>query len=192
MPDPNPDALNFMLSRRSVPSKTLVHPAPDRRAVEEILTAGARVPDHKMLEPWRFIVLEDAALTRLASVLETRAHELELGAEKAEKARSGFASVPLSVTVVASPKPTDAIPEVEQTLSAGAACLSVLNAALAAGWGANWITGWMAFDRVFLERELGLQPTEFVAGFIHMGTPGVTPSERNRPELNAITQWVSK
>ena len=184
-------ALQFLLSRRSVPAKTLVHPAPDRDALGPILQAGARVPDHKMLEPWRFLVLEDAALNRLADVLYQRATDLGLGVEKAEKARTSFRTAPLSVAVVASPKPTDAIPEVEQTLSAGAACLSVLNAALSAGWGANWITGWMAFDREFLGSELGLLDHEFVAGYIHIGTVSVRPSDRRRPDVGAITHWIS-
>lgn len=183
-------ATEFLLSRRSVPSKTLVHPAPDRETVSRFLEAGARVPDHKMLEPWRFLVLEDAALDRLAEAVHARALALALGDEKAEKGRSSFRTAPLSVAVVASPVETDAIPEVEQTLSAGAACLSVLNAALAEGWGANWITGWMAFDREFLEQELGLGPREYVAGFIHMGTVSVRPGERKRPDLSALTTWI--
>ena len=184
------DVMEFFLTRRSVPAKTLVHPAPDRAAVERILQAGARVPDHKMLEPWRFVVLSDAALNRLADVLYARAFELGLGDEKAEKARNSFRTAPMSVAVIASPKPTDAIPEVEQTLSAGAACLSVLNAALASGWGANWITGWMAFDGAFLQGGLGLKDGEYVAGYIHLGTVSVRPNDRQRPDLAAITQWV--
>ena len=62
MPKRNEDALNFMLTRRSVSHKTLSAPVPNREEIEVILTAGARVPDHKMLEPFRFLVLEDAAL----------------------------------------------------------------------------------------------------------------------------------
>lgn len=184
--------LDFLLTRRSVPSKTLVHPAPDRATVERILQAGARVPDHKMLEPFRFIVLSDAALNRLADRAHARALALDLGPEQAEKTANGFRIPPLSIAVVASPKPTDIIPEVEQTLSAGAACLSVLNAALASGWGANWITGWAAFDRAFLRGELGLAECEYVAGFIHMGTVSLRPKERGRPDLSAITQWVEE
>ncbi|MEM6619544.1 MAG: nitroreductase family protein, partial [Pseudomonadota bacterium] len=77
-----------------------------------------------------------------------------------------------------------------QTLSAGAACAAVLNGALAQGWGANWITGWMAYDRPFLE-ELGLKPQEFVAGYIHMGTISKAPSERRRATPEDVTSWVS-
>lgn len=186
----NEAAMDFLLTRRSVPAKTLGKPGPGRAEVERILTAGARVPDHKMLEPWRFIVLEDAALDRLAEVLAARARELGLGEAAEEKVRDHFRKVPLSIVVVASPVETDAIPPVEQTLSAGAACLSVLNAALASGWGANWVTGWAAYDRPFVEGELGLAPHEWVAGFIHIGTAKIRPADRKRPDLALKTRWI--
>ena len=58
----NEAALNFLLTRRSRPAKTLSGPAPDKETLETILTAAARTPDHGKLEPWRFIVLEKTAL----------------------------------------------------------------------------------------------------------------------------------
>ena len=57
MPDARPDVLDFLLTRRSRPAKTLIAPIPDETAVEVLLTAAARTPDHGKLEPWRFIVL---------------------------------------------------------------------------------------------------------------------------------------
>ena len=191
MPKRNEDALAFMLARRSVSHKTLVAPVPSREELDVILTAGTRVPDHKMLEPFRFLVLQDAALNRLADAAHARALALDMSADQAAKARFSFANALLSVAVVASPKQTDLIPEVEQTLAVGACCTSVLNAALASGWGANWITGWAAFDGPFLTEHLGLSADEYVAGFMHMGTARTEPSERKRPDLNAITTWVN-
>ncbi|WGI21135.1 nitroreductase [Amylibacter sp. IMCC11727] len=191
MPRRNEDALNFLLERRSVSHKTLTAPVPSRAEIEVILTAGARVPDHKMLEPFRFLVLEDAALNRLGDAVADRARALGLDEDKVAKARFSFDNAPLSIAVVASLKQTDMIPEVEQTLAVGACCTSVLNAALASGWGANWITGWAAFDEPFLQDHLGLAAGEYVAGFMHIGTVRSEPSERKRPDLNAITTWVS-
>ena len=191
MPRRNEDALNFLLERRSVSHKTLAAPVPSRAELEVILTAGARVPDHKMLEPFRFLVLEDAALNRLGDAVADRARALGLDEDKVAKARFSFDNAPLSVAVVASLKQTDMIPQVEQTLAVGACCTSVLNAALASGWGANWITGWAAFDEPFLQEHLGLADGEYVAGFMHMGTVRTEPSERKRPDLSAITTWVS-
>ncbi|MCY4179580.1 MAG: nitroreductase [Litoreibacter sp.] len=190
MPTPNPAALEFLLTRRSRPAKTLTTPAPDHDALIQILTAAARTPDHGKLEPWRFIVLQPAALNRLAELARNRGAVLGHDPDKIEKVATMFASAPLSVAVIASPKPSEKIPEIEQTLSAGAVCLALLNAALAAGWGANWLTSWAAFDRVFLTEGLSLAPQEYVAGFLHLGTETSAPPDRPRPDLDAITEWV--
>lgn len=191
MTTPNQAALDFLLSRRSRPYKTLTAPAPDREALLPLLTAAARTPDHGKLEPWRFIVLEHTAMQRLGALARHRAAELGKPSEDADKIGYMFEAAPLSVAVIASPKPSEKIPKVEQTLSAGAACLALLNAGLAAGWGANWLSGWPAFDRPFLTEGLDLAGHEFVAGFIHMGTQTSTPPDRPRPDLKAITKWVS-
>jgi nitroreductase len=189
MPAPNQDALAFLLSRRSRPHKTLTLPAPDKDALTPLLTAAARTPDHGKLEPWRFIVLGPEALQTLGALARTRGAELGHDADQITKIATMFENAPLSVAVIASPKPSEKIPQVEQTLSAGAACLGLLNAALAAGWGANWLSGWPAYDRAFLTNGLGLAPQEFVAGFIHLGTETSAPPERPRPDLAKITEW---
>lgn len=191
MNDAHPDVLDFLLTRRSRPAKTLVAPYPDRDALAPILTAAARTPDHGKLEPWRFIVLEGEALPRLAALVSARGGELQIDPDKLEKNRSQFADSGLVVAVIASPVVSQKVPEVEQILSAGAVCLSLLNATLASGWGVNWLSGWMALDRHFLEVGLGLANTEFVAGFMHIGSESIKPPERPRPDLAAKTTWVS-
>ncbi|KMW58692.1 Nitroreductase family protein [Candidatus Rhodobacter oscarellae] len=191
MPDPNPAASEFLLTRRSRPAKTLSGPAPDRAALEPLLTAAARSPDHGKLEPWRFIVLERGALDRLAALVRTRGPALGIEPEKVEKAANEYTNSPLAVAVVSAPKPSEKVPEIEQVYSAGAVCLALLNAALAAGWGANWLSGWPSHDRDFIRDGLGLADHERVAGLMHIGTETVAPPERPRPDLDAITEWRS-
>ena len=185
-------ALEFLLTRRSRPAKLLTGPAPDREALKTLLTAAARTPDHGKLEPWRFVVLENAAMQRLSEAVAARGLALGLAEDAIEKARASWARAPLAVLVIASPKPSEKIPEIEQVLSAGAVCLALLNAALAAGWGANWLSGWASHDRTFVEGELGLAPHEFVAGVMHLGTASQTPPERPRPDLDAIVEYVAR
>ena len=192
MSDPRPEVLDFLLTRRSRPAKTLTAPVPTREELLPILTAAARTPDHGKLEPWRFIVLEGTALQRLAEEVIRRGPQLGIEGDKLEKTRRQFADAELVVAVVSSPVPSPKVPEIEQVLSAGAVCLSMLNAALASGWGANWLTGWMASDRTFLKNGLSLSKSEIVAGFIHIGTERIAPPERPRPEVDAITSWVSE
>jgi len=190
MPEQNDAALDFLLTRRSRPAKTLALPVPTRAELGPILQAAARSPDHGKLEPWRFIVLQRAALLRLGALVATRGAALGRSPEEIAKAQTQYADAHLAVVVVESPKPSDKIPEIEQTYSAGAVCLALLNAALASGWGANWLSGWAAHDRDFAQHGLGLAPHERVAGLIHIGTQTSAPPERPRPDIAAITRWV--
>ena len=182
----------FLLSRRSRPAKTLKMPVPSRAQLIPILTAAARIPDHGKLEPWRFIVLESTALDRLADLAAERAAPLNIVPEKIAKGVAQFADADLAVAVIASPKPSEKIPAIEQTYSAGAACLALLNAALASGWGANWLTGWAAYDREFMRRGLGLEADESIVGFIHIGTQAGAPPERPRPDIDAKVTWMAQ
>ena len=183
---PRPEVLDFLRSRRSRPAKTLRAPGPDRAALAPILEAALRVPDHGKLEPWRLIVLEGAALARLAEVTGRRDGGSD--PDKRAKAEATFRDAPLVVAVVAAPRPAK-VPEGEQILSAGAVCMALVTAALAAGWGANWLTGWMATDRGWLEEALEVEAPDFVAGFVVLGTEGSVPPDRPRPDLAAKVEW---
>ena len=192
MPTPNPEALKFLQTRRSRPAKTLAMPVPDRVELEQLLSAAARTPDHGTLEPWRFIVIEKPAMWRMAAIAQTRGAALGLDDEQINKGRGQFDQGHLAVAVIEVQKPSPKIPALEQTYSAGAVCLALLNAALAAGWGANWLSGWPSHDRGFMTEALGLTDHERVAGFIHIATETTAPPERPRPSIDAITTWVSE
>jgi len=182
----------FLRSRRSVPPKLLRAPAPDRKEIAQLLEQAARSPDHGKLEPWRFIVLDQGAMPRLAALAAYRAEQAGLDPEAATKARAQFDAGICAVVVVASPKPSAKVPQIEQVLSAGAVCLALVNSALAAGWGAGWLTGWAAHDRGFVETGLGLSPQEFVAGIVHIATAPGPMADRPRPDISLLTQWVAQ
>lgn len=181
------EAIDFLLSRRSRPAKLLKAPGPDRAALTELLTAAARVPDHGKLEPWRFVVIAGEAKQRLIAAIRARAAE---AGEDGDKGASAFEQAPVVVAVVSSPKPSDKIPAIEQTLSGGAVALGLLNAALASGWGASWMTGWVAYDRPLVEGTLGLSPAESVIGFIYLGSCDTPPADRPRPDVAALVTWL--
>lgn len=192
MPDPNPAALNFLQTRRSRPAKTLGLPVPDRAALAPLLVAALRVPDHGKLEPWRLIVLERAALLRLAALVPETGARLGRSAQDIAKQQSQFADAHLAVAVIAAPKPSDKIPAIEQIYSAGCLAYGLLSATLAAGWGANWLSGWASHDRGFAEAALGIAPHERITGFIHIGTETAPPPERPRPDPEAVVSWVTE
>lgn len=185
------DTMEFRLSRRSHPAKTLGLPVPDRKTVETLLTAAARVPDHGQLTPWRFVVLDGPALDRLAGLVAEVGAELGRPEADIEKLQRQYFDSNLAIAVISSPKPSEKIPRIEQLLSAGAVCVTLVNAALASGWGASWVTGWGVFNDRFCKDGLGLTEGEQVAGVVHIGTPGLTPKDRLRPDLDQITTWAN-
>ncbi len=181
---PSPETLALLAGRRSSSAALLTAPGPDRGQVEALLTLAARVPDHGKLSPWRFIVLQGAA--KAALVAELKRIAAERG--QPERALVKLAEPPVSVAVVSRPQPAAAIPVWEQQMSAGAVCMTLLIAAQAMGFGANWITDWYSTEPDALA-ALGLGEGEKIAGFIHFGTPAEPPQERARPDLNALTTW---
>ena len=185
----DPATLSFLRSRRSHPPKLLSGPPPSRAALMALLELAARVPDHGKLEPWRFIVLERGALDRLAPALADHAAAQGGDAAAVEKARSAFDS-PVIVVVVSAPVASPKIPQWEQFLSSGAVCLELVNAALAAGYGAAWLTG-PAAQPAFAQAHLGVQEGEQVVGLIHIGQRGATPPDRPRPDIAAKTIFLT-
>jgi nitroreductase len=188
----NREALEFLLARRSHPARTLTLPIPTPDQLHELLRAATRVPDHGKLEPWRFIVLTRPATDRLARLVEARGPFSGQPPDKVAKAASQYSMADLAVVVVQVPRPTEKVPAIEQTYSAGAVCLSLLNAATAAGWGANWLTGWPTYDEVFRREGLGLQDGETVAGIVHIGTPTADTPDRPRPDVGRIVSWLQE
>jgi nitroreductase len=189
MPQPNPAAFAFLAQRRSRPAKLFKGPVPDRDALRTILTAALRVPDHGKLEPWRLVVIGRAAMARLADLAEARARETGGNPERIGKGRGQFDQGQLAVVVISSPR-ADAKPIVEQVASAAALCMNLLNAAEAAGWGANWLTGWPAHDAEFAARGFGCGPHETIAGIVHIGTPADDGPDRPRPDLARVVEWA--
>ena len=182
--------MDFLLSRRSHSVQTLIKPAPNQTALKKILTAAARTPDHGKLVPWRFLILDNQIMPKVAKKILEIGGIREIDPDKLQKNVNTFLKSPLVVAVISSPSSNSRIPLIEQQLSAGAVCLSLLNAAHAEGWGANWLTGWMSYDEIFLKTVLKLTDSEIVAGFIHIGTKTSKPVERERPDLTKIMSWL--
>jgi nitroreductase len=181
-----PEVLRFLALRRSTPAVTLREPAPSPDQLQDLLRIAARAPDHGKLAPWRFVVLEGGPKMRFVEALDSLARSR--GDATAAGKLGKLRIPPLAVAVVASPTPSQ-IPEWEQLLSAGAVATNLTYAALAMGFGANWITDWYAYDPA-ATAILGLRPAEKVAAFVLMGTAAEPPLERERPNLvDLVTRW---
>ncbi|SDQ95498.1 nitroreductase [Pseudoxanthomonas sp. CF125] len=189
MTTPNP--LQFLDSRLSVPSKQLTEPGPDDATLLRMLQAAVRVPDHGKLVPFRLLRIQGQARHALGEALAVRTLQRDPQAPEAavEKDRARFSHAPLIVTVIARLTPGHKVPEQEQLLSAGCVCFALLQSAQALGFGAQWLTGWAAYDES-IGQTLGLGENEKVVGFIHIGTPKLDVPERERPEVAALlSDW---
>ena len=183
--------LTLLATRRSGMAWFMGEPGPSVQQVDQLLELAVRVSDHGKLEPWRFIVIEGQAQGKLGDILVERWKEVypETGDEVAEKQRGSFSVAPTVIAVVSSPVEHEKIPQIEQTLSAGAVCHNILLGATAMGYSAQWLSGWAAFDRPVLEK-LGLSDTESIAGFMFIGTAKKPTPDRPRPDVNALTtRW---
>jgi nitroreductase len=189
--DVNAGTLGLLLSRRSGSAKAMTEPRTSREQLRTILSAAMRVPDYGKLHPWRFLVFEGEARARMGRLLAECLNPDEASEERLASERGRFLRAPIVVAVVSRVREGIPIPEWEQVLSAGAVCQTLLIAAHAMGFVANWITEWCAYHPQ-VRQGLGLKSGERIAGFIYIGTSATSLEERPRPELDSlITRFES-
>ena len=181
-------AVDFLCSRRSVPAAQLLPPGPTPDELREIVATAIRVPDHGKLTPWRLIAFTGDAGARYGEALAALHVQVDPGVpeKKLAKDRERFAHSPVVLAVVARidehhPK----IPAQEQLLSAGCLAFNLLLSAQAAGFGAQWLTGWSCYEPE-AAKLLGLAQNERAIAYIHIGSRGTEPPERNRPGVEQI------
>lgn len=185
-------ALTLLKTRRSAKAAQLTEPGPSSEELETILTCAARVPDHKRVVPWRFIVFEGDARRRFGEVLAQAlvAEDKEVPSQvRLETERGRLLRAPTVVCVVSRVVPTPGAPEWEQILSCGAAAFNLCLAANALGYGTCWITEWYSYSPG-VRAALGLAENERAAGFVYIGTAKERQPDRERPVLSGIvSRW---
>jgi nitroreductase len=184
--------LELLKTRRSVKPAAMQEPGPTPPELDAILACAARVPDHKKLVPWRFIIFEGKARAAFGDVLarvlvkEEREPPSEM---RLQTERERLLRAPVVVAVVSRVVESAGAPEWEQVLSCGAAAFNLCLAANSLGYGTCWITEWYAYSPGVRETlKLGLN--ERVAGFVYIGTARERQADRERPVLSdVVTRW---
>ena len=163
---------DFLLNRSSEPR--LESPAPDSTTLERAFSCAARAPDHALLRPWRYLVIEGKGLEALgelfASTCANNSDEKEI-----EKLRRAPLRAPMVIVGIASPRTHPKVPEIEQVMSA------------AAGFGVMWRTGGVAYHSS-VHQGLGLEEHEQIVGFLYTGTVSASKPSVPRP---AVDEFVS-
>ncbi len=180
-------AIAPLLERRSVSPKRLEAPGPDRQEIDLMIEAALSAPDHGGLHPWRVLVFPADSRAKLADLFEQEKLRRDplASAEDVKRAREHATRSPALLAFVISPKPRMRVPEREQCLAAGCALGNLLNAAHQLGYGAIMLSGERCFDSL-LCTELGVESTEYLAGFISLGSVAVAPPPRKPAMLDAV------
>lgn len=184
--------IDLLMTRRSVKPDLMTEPGPSAEELETILTIAARVPDHKKLAPWRFIVFEGDDRLRFGDRIAQACKAEDTMAPsdvRLEAERKRFMRAPAVVAVISRVTPKPGAPEWEQILSAGASAMNMCIAANAMGFATCWLTEWIAYSPM-IRQSLDLAENERVVGFVYIGTAGAKPEERPRPQLSeVVSRW---
>ncbi|MEQ8823656.1 MAG: nitroreductase [Filomicrobium sp.] len=187
----SPSTLDLLKSRRSLKPTMFTSPGPTETELSEILTIAARVPDHKKLNPWRFLVFQGDARAKAGELFADSCRKedaMEPSDVRLETERNRFLRAPLVIAVINRVVEKPGVPEVEQVLSTGAAAFNLCLAANAMGYGTCWITEWLAYSPT-VKAGLGLTQEEKIAGFIYIGTATERQDDRARPDLKDVVSF---
>ena len=187
------ETIELLLRRRSAKAAMLAEPGPTPAQLETILTAAARVPDHKKLEPWRFILFEGEARAAFGRVLlkACLAEEKETpSAARLETERTRLLRAPTVVAVISRVTPNPG----RARMGAGALVrrrlLQHVSGRQRLGFGTCWITEWYSYSQA-VRAALGLAANERIAGFVYIGTAKEQQPDRDRPQLaKIVTRWT--
>jgi nitroreductase len=184
------EAIELLRTRYS--ASKLGAPAPSAEAVEAMLEAAARVPDHGRLQPWRLILIEGDARRSFGEILaESLTRRNPLAGEQAQaREREKALRAPLIIGVATRRDRSGKIPIVEQIISAGCAAHGLMLAAFAQGLGAFWRTGEAAYDEA-VKGALDVGSDDLIVGFIYVGTDTGGAPSRSRPAVRELTHhWA--
>ena len=186
------DAVEALTTRAS--AVTLDDPAPPDAAIDTMLAAAARAPDHGKLRPWRFVTIRGDARRDLGSLLEAslRRRDPDMVDLAYERERAKATRAPVIIVVVGKVQPDHPkIPEIEQVMSAACAAHSIMLAAHAQGYGCMWKTGGPAYDAQ-IKRALGLDGHDHIVGFLYVGKlVAATPDHVKRPDFRElVVEWT--
>lgn len=178
------EALERLLSRHSVGPKHLGEPGPTRAELRQAFAAALRAPDHGKLVPFRFVVIRDDGLSRLAELFVAYGRRHGKNDEELGRERERAVQAPVVVAVVARIDASREVPAHEQWIAVGGALANLLNALHFMGFGAKTLSGLRASDPEI--SKAFCQENEQLVGWISVGTPKTRPAPRATDPVDQI------
>jgi len=190
-----------MLTQR-ISTALLCEPAPDITELDQILSAGMKVPDHGNLQPWHFTVVTNKGLQRLSDVfvkavcnnIDQTLSKTSLSINAEQQARlTKTAKMPFRapLIIIVSTKFIEhkKVPKQEQLITAGCCVHAMQMAAFSLGYGAIWRTGDLAYNSD-VKQSLELDANDEIVGFLYVGSP--VKEQNNKLGItfkNKVTYW---
>ncbi len=175
-------ALDLLLNRRSHPR--LESPAPQGEALENIMQAAMRAPDHACLTPWKFVVCEGKGLSKLGEIFEVAAINDDMDEKQVIRAPQLPLRAPMVIVAIAKYTEHEKVPWVEQVASASCAVHAMQMAAVAQGFAGIWRTGSYARNSD-VKSAFNLNEEDEIVGFLYLGTSTISamkPPSRNKDD----------
>lgn len=180
--------LRAIRERRSIGKCSDEIPNPD--LIRQVLEAGTWAPNHRLTEPWRFVVLSGDARVGLGEAMGAAAARSATTAEAGERARAKAVAKPLRapyvVAVYAEPTPSE--PEIEEIAATAAAAQNMLLAAHALGLAAMWRSGALIYTPEVRE-YLQLPESAILLGVIYIGYSAMEAPQRERSSVDSVSRW---
>ena len=166
-----------------------------REVIARVLETAVWAPNHKLTEPWRFLVVTGKTKETLASVYrriqrqKAKSDDPGIQRKSAEKGYAKIMSKPVIIVVVCK-KDADAFRAREDY---AATCCAIHNISLAAweeGIGMQWSTGGLTRDPETLELLKIDAREEEIVGFLYTGYPAQVPAQKRVPAAER-TEWLA-
>lgn len=186
--------IEWITSRRSIGN--LSEPAPSHAQIKAAVACAATAPDHKKLQPWRFIVTEGAARHQLGAALlqAAEAKAAETGEVLSDKDRTKMAELPLRapviITVVTHMQAHQKVPPFEQLLSAGAAVQNLILALQAQGFNSVWRTGLLCNEPA-VKAYFKVSAEDYVTAFVYTGSSLCDMPARQALDIEPLLRFES-
>lgn len=186
--------INWIKSRRSIGNLGI--PAPSHTQIKAAIECAATAPDHKKLQPWRFIITEGNARHQLgraflAAAEAKAAREGEMLSEKTQQKTYNMPlRAPVIITVVTNMQAHKKVPPFEQMLSAGAAVQNLILALKAQGFSTVWRTGLLCNEPAVKE-YFGVAEDDYVTAFVYTGTSPCDKPVRKPMDIEPLLRFES-
>ncbi len=190
-----------MNTRKALLERRTIHfyettPLPEG-AIERALEAAVRAPNHKLTNPWRFIVVGPETRERITEWgvelkrEKQRKRGGEMSEQKAARVRAKYSDPPELVVVCQALKSEDDDFRRREDYAAVACAIQNMHVSLwSEGIGSKWSSGSLTYHEKTYE-ILGVDPEEAeIVGFIWAGYPKIVPDPDRRP-LDEVVRTTS-